>query len=399
MTGAALEPSWPAVVLNTHYSGLAAARQLARHGVAVYGLTSFAEFPGNVSRYLTYVPSADSLSAPQALLKQLLSLADRIGTPVLLPTRDHDVNFINRYRQDLDRSFLIAQPTRECLEQVMNKEILAELASRAGIFVPRSLTIRSHDEIATARDLMYPCICKPLYASQWRRPEMWERVGRQKALKVDSYAALEQFHAGFASIDPLVTVQEWIEGGEEALQIYGAACDTDGEVLASFTARKRLQYPPLAGTGIVVEALPLPDLDEPSRRLLGALRFRGICEIEFKKSANDGRLYLIEINPRHWDQHGLGYAVGVDLTEAVYRNLTGQPARWMQQSEEHVMWVAEAEFIRHVARCATGRSPWKDMLLPIGSRRTWSIFSRDDPWPFLKRLGLSRRAQTGLKSS
>ena len=62
----------------------------------------------------------------------------------------------------------------------------------------------------------------------------------------------------FSQLEPRVTVQEWIEGGEESLQIFGS-CTPDHEVKAFFTARKRLQYPPLAGTGIVVEALPLPN--------------------------------------------------------------------------------------------------------------------------------------------
>ena len=193
---------------------------------------------------------------------------------------------------------------------------------------------------------------------------------------------------GFSDLDPLVTVQEWVEGGEENLLVFGSYCGADHEVAGYFTARKSLQYPPLAGTGIVVEALPLPQLEEPSRALLRALAFRGISEIEYKLDDRDGALYLIEVNPRHWDQHGLGTAVGVNLSELLYRDMTGQPMRAMRQSTDRVRWIAEAEYARHLARCLLGRAPWSDAGLALGASRTWAVYNPADPGPFLSLLGL-----------
>jgi predicted ATP-grasp superfamily ATP-dependent carboligase len=242
--------------------------------------------------------------------------------------------------------------------------------------------------LTLARSLRFPCICKPLYASQWRRVGIWEAVGRQKAMRVECFDELSSFYGKFAHLDPLVSVQEWIEGGEENLLIFGSVTSSEHEPVAFFTARKRLQYPPMAGTGIVVEAIPLPELEPPSRALLSELRFCGISEIEYKRDARDGRLYLIEINPRHWDQHGLGTTVGVNLSEALYRDATGQPTRDMRQSTERVRWIAEAEYARHLARCMGGRAPLRDAALGFGARRTWSVFDRRDFGPTWALLGL-----------
>lgn len=380
----------PVVVLNTHHSGLAIARNLGTLGVRVLGLTSTASFPGNASRWLEYRPSPDSLLQQEELLSFLQSLAREMNVrPLLLPTRDHDVNFLSSHRAELLERFRIAQPSGPELEPVMNKALLADCARGAGIAVPESVTVQVPDDIRSSRALRFPCICKPLYASQWRTAEMWEAVGRQKALKFEGYAELESFYRGICRLDPRVTVQEWIEGGEESLQIFGSVCDAGSQIIASFTARKRLQYPPLAGTGIVVEAIPLRDLEEPSRRLLERLRFRGISEIEYKRDARNGRLYLIEINPRHWDQHGLGAAAGVNLSEALYRDATGQPRREMRQTDGSVLWIAEAEYARHLARCALGRAPLRDLWLGFSSRRTWSVFDPTDLRPIAARLGLS----------
>ena len=102
----------------------------------------------------------------------------------------------------------------------------------------------------------------------------------------------------------------------------------------------------------------------------------------------DGALYLIEVNPRHWDQHGLGTAVGVNLSELLYREVTGQPMRAMRQSTDRVRWIAEAEYARHLARCLLGRAPWSDAGLALGASRTWAVYNPADPGPFLSLLGL-----------
>ena len=386
---AGLQADCPVVVLNTHHSGLAVARDLAPLGVRVIGLTAVPQFPGNCSRLLEYRRAPDSLTEGSELLDYLVRLAGELGKRVvLLPTRDHDINFISQHRATLDEHFILALLPPAGLERVMNKDVLADAARSAGLRVPRSVTVREPTELEKARDLRFPCICKPLYASQWRRARIWEAVGRQKARRVETFEELAGYYRGFSDLDPLVSVQEWVEGGEENLLVFGSYCGADHEVAGYFTARKRLQYPPLAGTGIVVEALPLPRLEEPSRALLRALAFRGISEIEYKLDDRDGVLYLIEVNPRHWDQHGLGTAVGVNLSELLYRDVTGQPMRAMRQSTDRVRWIAEAEYARHLARCLLGRAPWSDVGLALGASRTWAVYNPADLGPFLSLLGL-----------
>lgn len=384
-----LRTDCPVVLLNTHHSGLAVARDLAPLGVRVIGLTAIPQFPGNCSRLLEYRRAPDSLTEGPELLDYLVRLAGELGQrAMLLPTRDHDINFISRYRSALELQFTLALLPPEGLERVMNKDVLADAARTAGLRVPRSVTVREPMELEQARDLRFPCICKPLYASQWRRAGIWEAVGRQKARRVETFDELAEYYRGFANLDPLITVQEWVEGGEENLLVFGSYCGEDHEVAGYFTARKRLQYPPLAGTGIVVEALPLPRLEEPSRALLRALAFRGVSEIEYKLDDRDNALYLIEVNPRHWDQHGLGTAVGVNLSELLYRDVTGQPMRAMRQSTDRVRWIADAEYARHLARCLLGRAPWSDAGLAFGAPRTWAVYNPADPGPFLSLLGL-----------
>jgi len=384
----ALEVNAPVVVLNTFHTGLAIARDLGKLGVRVIGLTARREAPGNASRWLEYRQSPDSLTHPRELLACLLDLSRELNQqPVLLPTRDHDINFIMANWEALQGQYVLPMLAPSSMSGVLNKDTVAIAARESGISVPKSVTVTRPEELASARLLNFPCICKPVYATQWRKPGIWDAVGRLKVRRVESYRELEELYESFSRLDPLISVQEFVEGGETNLLIFGSYCSADHEVSAFFTARKRLQSPRLAGTGVAVEAVQLPELEVPSRRLLSRLKFRGISEIEFKRDERDGRLYLIEINPRHWDQHGLGTAVGVNLSEALYRDATGQRPRTMHQSSIRKVWIGDGELMWHVIRVLQGRAPVRDLSVLLEANKLPSIFNWSDLRPFLALLG------------
>lgn len=385
----AIDASVPIVILNTHHTGLGIARSLAPLGPRVIALTANPVSPGNRSRHHECRIAPDSLREPQLLIEFLIGLREELKLqPILLPTRDHDIHFINHNRDVLDGRYHIPFASPEVIDRVMNKDRLFDVARRVGIRVPNGLTLRSRFDLDKVRELRFPCICKPLYASQWRQPGIWEVVGRQKAVRLDNEHDLRDFYLAVAQVDPVVTVQEWIAGDESDLQIFGSYCGSNHEVQAWFSSRKRLQYPELVGTGIVVEALPIPELELPSRRLLRGLEYSGISEIEFKRDRTTGVLYLIEVNPRHWDQHRLGSLVGVNLSEALYRDVTRQSSRTMRQSEDTALWIAEVELARHIARCVVGRARWRTVRIGSSARRTWSVFDLGDLRPFLSLCGV-----------
>ncbi len=251
----------PVVVLNMHYSGLGIARSLAPHGVPVYGLSSTRGFPGNRSRYCTYVPSPDSLLEPAALHEFLLHFADRCGDgPILLPTRDHDIEFLLRHRATLEQKFRIPLAPTPVVEAAMNKDACFEIAARCGIALPRTFTVRDSAAIRELEGrLAFPVIVKPLYA-----PGVWERVGQQKAAMIGDFGSLLRFYAAIEEVAPVANVQEYIPGGDEQLLVFGSYCRPGGQVRAYFTGRKLLQSPPLKGTGLVVEGRPIDTIVDPS---------------------------------------------------------------------------------------------------------------------------------------
>lgn len=382
----------PVVVLNMHYSGLGIARSLGPHGIPVYGLSSSASFPGNYSRYCKFHLAPDSLAEPEALRDFLIDFAAGLeGRPILLPTRDHDIEFLLGHRDTLEQRFTIPLAHKDFIEQAMNKDRCLAIAAQHGIAVPRSHTVSSMDEFAAiAGSLSFPVIVKPLYAHQWRRPGIWQTVGHQKAALIDDAEELASFYGAIVATAPLATIQEFIPGPDSSLLVFGSYCRPGGDVRAYFTGRKLLQDPPLKGTGLIVEGLPVPEIVGPSRTLLKALDFSGISEIEFKRHERTGVDYLIEINPRHWDQHYLGTACGVNLSLEQYLDLT-EPGQLQNrahvapapaQMPGPVRWIAEQDLLFYFLRRLREQpaSVWRELKLARGPR-TFSVRDKDDPAP------------------
>lgn len=390
----------PVAILNMHYTGLGIARNLAGLGAPVFGLSSEAGFPGDRTRHARYLTSPDSRSQPEALVDFLLKLAaDQLQPMLLFPTRDHDIFFLEKFRAHLEPAFIIPFAGGGVLENALNKDRLFEVAEACGLAHPRSFTLYGWEDLqALQTDLPFPAIVKPVYASQWKRPGIWEAVGRQKVVRLESLAAFKEFYARVAPLDPLLSVQEVIEGPDRNLAIFGSYAGHGGEVRAFFTARKLLQYPALYGTGVVVEGLIIPEIVEPSRRLIKALGLQGVSEIEYKWHAGKKEYQLIEINPRHWDQHRLATAVGVNLTEAAYRDFTGMGGRRQTQAPENVRWIAEKEFAMVMARALRKREYPLGYLLSLWrGRKVFSIWDSRDlapGWAVL--LGLAQESLAWL---
>lgn len=342
-----VSPRTPVVVLNMHYSGLGIARNLEHLGASVYGLSSDESFPGNRSKHCTYLRCPDTERQPAACRDFLLAFAERLGDrPILLPTRDHDIEFILRFRGDLESAYVIPYPASEIVGGMLDKSRLFGIARQTGIRCPKDRVVRSMTELDACRaPIGFPCMVKPLRSTDWRRNDVWDLVGRRKAVKIDSWEELKRFYARLEGRAREIHVQELVPGPDNNLVVFGSYFNPRSDLVRYFTARKVIQYPAQSGTGVVVRSEPIPAIVQPSLSLLKGLGYHGVSEIEYKFDDRRGEYVLIEVNPRHWDQHRLGAVSGVNLTIALCRDLAGENVPVEYQRSSPVTWVAEEGYL------------------------------------------------------
>ena len=343
----AVPQRWPVVILNMHYTGLGIARGLQGCSAGpIYGLGASESLFGNVSRYCTYVPCPDTQSAPEECRDFLMTFASQFDTrPFLFPTRDHDLQFLARFYDELESRYAVMAAAPPVLQTILNKASLYEAAHDLGIPYPATAWINSRADIETVKDkLLFPVIVKPVYATQWRKKEMWDLVGQQKATVINAYDELLRFYARIENVDPVMHIQEFIPGSDSDLVVFGSYANAKSGVTRYFTGRKLLQYPAQSGTGVAVQACLVPEIVESSCKLLTRLGYSGVSEIEYKYDLRTDKYVLIEINPRFWDQHRLGAAAGVNLAQCLFLDYTRGHMPDQFQHQKPITWIAEDGF-------------------------------------------------------
>jgi D-aspartate ligase len=376
----------PVLILNLFHSGLAIARDLAGRNVRVIGLSADHKIYGNFTRFceVRFVPN--SQEEPEQLAKVLLQFAPELTGSVIFPTRDADVLFLDRYREELSAHYRLALPPHDCLLRVMDKHALTTIAEKSGTPVPRTARISSTRELHRVEmEVGFPCVLKPVYAVNWRTGEGCSKVGGRKAILVENQQQLEHEYGIVSTVDPEVLVQQWIPGSAEQIVICGGYVSRGGDALAYFTARKLVQSPDDFGTGCLVESMEIPEIVPLTQRLWKSLRYEGMAEVEYKQDKNSGKYYLIEINTRHWDWHGLGGASGINLTWTAYCDLTGRLRDQVQMPIVEAKWIAEDALLIYLLKALCCRQmSLGDLRRKLGGRRIYSVFSWNDPLPSLR---------------
>ena len=373
-----------ALVLGGNLNGLTIARSLGRHGIPVWVTTSRNIKLASCSRYTQRTlpwPSGDA----EAQAAYLLDVAERyrLDQWVLFPTSDETAALLSKFHTALSRRFRVSTPTWDVLRWAYDKRLTYRLAAEQNVDYPLTLCPSSEEELRVAR-CQFPAILKPATHSIMNRftsDKAWPAQNRQELLT--------RYREARDLIPPdLILVQEMIPGGGETQFSYAALCH-QGEPIVSLTARRIRQYPIDFGySSSFVETLDLPEIVEPSRRLLTAMRYTGLVEVEYKFDARCGRYKLLDINPRLWTWSPLGARAGVDFPYLLQQMMTGNAApkrtghagvRWMRLSTDlpaviHLIYSGRLSL----------REYWESLRGPM----EFSVMALDDLWPGLLDLPL-----------
>jgi predicted ATP-grasp superfamily ATP-dependent carboligase len=253
------------------------------------------------------------------------------------------------------------------------------------VATPQCWLIEQEEDLRSiVPEVTYPCVLKPVAAHHWRQGGNWEIVGGRKAIGIFSREELLAEYAAIAHADRRVLLQQMIPGGDDHLMIAACYLDRQSNWVAGFNTQKLVQVPEGFGTGCIVQATQCPELFEPALRLLQALRFTGIAEVEFKWNAAKSEYQLIEINPRPWDQHRLGKSCGTDLVYLAYCEYAGLARPPIRRKVSADKWIAEDTFVFTALRLLWRRdSKLRSLFQLARGKRTYAIWSARDPLPLL----------------
>jgi D-aspartate ligase len=112
---------------------------------------------------------------------------------------------------------------------------------------------------------------------------------------------------------------------------------------------------------------------------LSRLDLRGVAKVDFKRGP-DGRLHVLEVNPRFTLWVHVGALAGVNLPQLVYADLTGRPRPAAKPARAGVTW-RRASDVKAARALGIGRAQW--LAAALRSDAT-AGFAWNDPLPLVR---------------
>ena len=371
-----------ALVVGGNLNGLSIARSLGRQGVPVWVVSPpnvrLASFSRYTRRTLPW-PTRDDETQVEYLLE--IAMRNDLDDWVLFPTSDESAALLSRFHSKLSRRFRVSTPTWNVLRWAYDKRLTYRLAADEKVDYPTTSYPLTDDDLE-AVNCEFPAILKPAIHASINRltaDKAW-RVANHEELLVRFREARELMPAD------LILVQEMIPGNGASQFSFAALC-CDGKTIASLTARRTRQYPIDFGySSSFVETMDVPEIIAPSERLLAAIGYTGIVEVEYKFDSRDGRFKLLDINPRLWTWSPLGGRAGMDFPYLLWQMVQGMPVA-EQRAPAGVRWVRMSTDVPAAFQeMLRGRLNLREYLKSLRGPLQFALAAADDPLPALMDL-------------
>lgn len=273
-------------------------------------------------------------------------------------------------------------PSAEAFAIGRDKLRTARHAESLGIACPRTFSVSdSADVRRIAREVDYPVVIKARGGSGVDDGLRYAN-GAEELLR-----GYDELLANRARSREGLLIQEFIPG-----YIHDACTlSTHGEVIQVLTQVRKLMYPIYGGVGAVNFTTHHPLLAQTARTLLESLEWTGPAQIEFKLDERDGRLKLIELNPKFWWTLDLSIKSGIDFPGMIRDLLLG---RAVTKDRSYTAGI------RYKFLCSPGayayvqlfrKFGWHGLRDPQRYVRTHYGFDLRDPLPDLRKCGLTLR--------
>lgn len=304
--------------------GVAVARALkaADPATRVVGLAYDLLDPGNYAAewfddvFLFPYPSQGT----EAVEARLRHVHARVGLDAIIPNLDSELPGFLALRPVLEElgigTFL---PSREQLD-LRSKLHLARLGEAVDIPVPTTAVLSDASELYTLHErIPFPLVIKGVF------------YGAKIVGSLDE--ALHAYHDVLARWGGPVLAQQLVRGQEIDVASVG---DGDGGLLGAVAMRKTMLTD--KGKGWAGVAIADPEALALAERFMAATRWRGPCEVEVTRD-EDGRTWLLEVNPRFPAWIYMTVAAGPNLPDLVARAALGQPVSPRREFRAGTMFV------------------------------------------------------------
>jgi len=371
----------PAVVLSGHTMALGVVRSLGIKGVPVIMVHYDEKDMGHVSKYITHsFISPHPERQEEQFVDFLVESAERFKGGVLFPVSDETVVAVSRHKDRLKKHYIIACPEWDIVSQYIDKKYTYTLADASSVPAPKTIVPQSLDDVINySQQVDFPCLVKP------SQSHLFYAHFKRKMFPVDNADQMISIYQQADAAGLEVMLQEIIPGDDVDVVNYNAYF-WDGQPLVEFTSEHIRNAPPWWGSPRVALSKSIPEVIEPGRKILQAMKFYGYACTEFKKDARDGLYKLMEVNGRHNLSTLLSVHCGINFPWLQYRHLVENEIPAASDFKTDIYWVDITRDVGYsLLYLRQERYSLAQYLRPYFKPHVFAIFDLSDIRPFIKR--------------
>ena len=360
------QTGWPPVVVaGAFQTGIDLMRNLARRGVGASCIDCIAGHPGFKTVYGKGYLCPNPDEQPVEWVRFMANLAPLLGgRPVLIASADQFVIAMATHAAELEKHYTFLQTSVATQSLLATKKRQYDIADTCGLPVPRTRFVESRQELLDfAAAARFPCLLKPVHFREWERFPPGHPLLNEKVTLADSPDELEKKYSMVESVTSQLVVQEVVEGPDTAKMVYLSCYGRSGERLGSCLVRQLRTTPIFFGSASIVEPMEDEETDQMCDRFFRRIGYSGICELELKRDSRDGRVKLIEANPRYSVTADAASYAGVDLGWLHYLDLIGRPVIPVKRSPRRFRHIVlRRDFICYRQYLDAGLLTWSGLL-------------------------------------
>lgn len=344
-------------------TALAVARSLYRKRIPVIvGTICQWETPLRSRAIQGYV-ALPGLDRPAAeFLSVLTRVVNDYKVDTIIPINDRALLLLAPHHAVLKARLRLACPWPEQISSVLNKETTTALAAKLGLPVPVAIEFASWAELAARRSsLKFPLVAKSRDKAE---DSCSSQIADPRLRRFNDFESLRNSLEQQGGCDRGLLLQEYCPGDDVGLAIL----THQGSALTVFQYRAHRLFPSEGGVCVLACTEKVDtQLMDCALRLLRAMAWEGVAQIDFRHDPETGRFALLEINGRFWGSAAVAVAAGLDFPYFAWQLAhgrvpdvpsnykTGLLVRWMEGDMRRLL-----ELRRH--RQSHGRS-WVGLVL------------------------------------
>ncbi|MCK9592931.1 MAG: hypothetical protein M0Q91_13080 [Methanoregula sp.] len=365
-----------ALIIGGYVNGYSIIQELFENGVRDIVLFSAVKQPGSRSNKIKKFVLIDL--SPDSLLKELQILSQDYDFIVPFPTDDLQLENFNAIRDKISH-FCYIPFNKVNFTECLNKYTQYIYCDILGVSRPKTIEIRTVEDIETIAEISYPVIIKPTTRFD-------EKINIFRTLHVQNEQDLtnnKETLKNFILHGISFIASEVIPGDCSNIYVYVGYRNDAGQIVNEWTGKKLSQYPYDFGVFSSASNQAPEEVLRQGRILFNGMNLKGIAESEFKYDHRDKKFKLMEINFRSTMWNRVGNLSGVKIQYTQYIDaIGGEVPSYRQDKTRDIHFVyLKHEIFNLITR--NGYFPIFYKNIFTGDKTHFAFFDIHDLKPFL----------------